>query len=186
MGRSVGSSDPAAARRVGCGRVGRSGHPSRVGRRDRLREGRSVGTPGLIAARAGGSVGRITRTKAHANLHFPKHVSARIGHYLPSRDPTHEQLCQCSTRRASSAGRVPQRAAAATRVGRSGGPSRDRRLRRLRGGSVGRVPRPQNLLRRAARGGSVGRTCRVGNARFQKSESVGRYEFTFNFAPPNG
>ena len=55
---TVGSSDPAAGRRVGRGTVGRSGHPSRVGRRERLREGRSVGIDSRSHPRARGRVGR--------------------------------------------------------------------------------------------------------------------------------
>ena len=78
---------------------------------------------------------------------------------------------------------APQRSAAW--VGRSGGPSRDGRRCDRPGGSVGRAPRPPNLLCRAARGGSVGRTCRVGNRSFYYRGSAGRDAMcTFNFAPP--
>ena len=180
MGRSVGSSDPAAGRRVGRGRVGRSGHPSRVGRCERLREGRSAGRPGRPVsyprAWEGRSVGsqRLYTIIAHetcplinrSKRKIPKNLlkKRRHGSEMPkvrvrnmAVQRPHTQHVPRGTLRNES----PRLAGGM--VGRSGRPSQDGRLRRLQGGSVGRVPRRPNLLRRAARGGSVGRVCRVGN-----------------------
>ncbi len=159
VGRRLRPSQAAARRR---GRVGRSGHPSRVARRGQWPRG-SVGRAPRLAAERAQRVGRsgkcisLTRSPLTCQLNRFFYSSDTRSNGTSLGHPCVKETSLLSDDDPTSSGGTA--GPGSTWVGRSGGPSRDGRQRRLRGGSVGWASRPEicfAALRAAGR--SVGDT----------------------------